>query len=179
MFHSRKKSLLTDRELEEIKQAAEDKRKYLEIIQAVIGRMSACSDATRAGTVTFLIAIFSYMATQNNRYEASHLLSGKLCFGYLIFIVIMWHLSAYYLRQSRLFRQLYAHVIKIKYPDKIDFSLLTKEYESRVHSCIRIMFSRSLYPIYVFCVLITLLAGPFLSYFSKFFCALCSGLIKF
>lgn len=54
-----------------------------------------------------------------------------------------WILDGYFLRQERLFRQLY-DAVRVLAPKNIDFSMDTRPYEARVASWSRVSVSRTL-----------------------------------
>jgi hypothetical protein len=76
----------------------EDQRKYLEMIQAVISRLSSNSFLLKGWSVTLASALLGYASTQRNDLIASLTLLPALVF---------WALDAYYLAQERLHRDLF------------------------------------------------------------------------
>jgi len=110
--------------------------KHLEFIQNIVTRMANNSFLLKGWSVTLVAAIF--VLTVNNPSV------------YLIFIAIFpalafWGLDAYYLRQERLFRQLYRNVIEE--PDNVNsFSMNTSDYESNVQSWFDTVLSKSVLP---------------------------------
>jgi len=116
----------------------EDESKHLEFIQNVIARMANNSFLLKGWTVTLVAALFA-LAAQN----------ANLNFVILGFfpVITFWILDAYYLRQERLFRQLF-DAIRAKDADKVQsnesYSMDTRPYEGRVQSWFRIMFSKTI-----------------------------------
>lgn len=116
----------------------DDKSKHLEFIQNVIARMANNSFLLKGWAVTLVAALFALAAQNTN-----------LNFVILGFfpVIAFWILDAYYLRQERLFRQLF-NVIRIKDADKIQpnesFLMDTSSYEGKVQSWFRIMFSKTI-----------------------------------
>jgi len=81
--------------------ADEDRRKHLEMVQAVITRLAGNSFAIKAWAVT-LITVLAALATKDG--------DIRLAFPLLLAAVCFWGLDAYYLRQERLFRKLYGKI---------------------------------------------------------------------
>jgi len=110
--------------------------KHLEFIQNIVTRMANNSFLLKGWSVTLVAAIF--VLTVNNPS------------AYLIFIAIFpalafWGLDAYYLRQERLFRQLYRKLIEE--PDNVSaFSMDTSDYERNVQSWFDTALSKSVLP---------------------------------
>ena len=77
---------------------SEDRRKHLEMIQAVITRMAGNSFLIRGWTVTLVAALFALAADKANR--------SFVVIAYFPSIAF-WCLDAYYLAQERRFRALY------------------------------------------------------------------------
>lgn len=110
--------------------------KHLEFIQNIVTRMARNSFLLKGWSVTLVAAIFAL--TVNNPSV------------YLVFIAIFpalafWGLDSYYLRQERLFRQLYKKVSEE--PDNVNaFSMDTSGYECNVQSWLGTMLSKSVLP---------------------------------
>lgn len=110
--------------------------KHLEFIQNIVTRMARNSFLLKGWSVTLVAAIF--VLTVNNPSV------------YLVIIAIFpalafWGLDAYYLRQERLFRQLYKKVSEE--PDNVNaFSMDTSGYERSVQSWFGTVLSKSVLP---------------------------------
>lgn len=102
----------------------EDKRAHLQMLQAVITRMSTNSFFLKGWSVLLVSALFALAASD----------SQKL-FVYLAYFpaIAFWLLDAYYLRQERLFRKLYDRVRNQDETD-VDFSMNTTVVEKDVAS---------------------------------------------
>jgi hypothetical protein len=74
--------------------------KHLDAIQGVISRLSQNSFTIRGWSVTLVSVVFAILSTKDN--------ARGLVLVTLLPAVIFWWLDAYYLRQERLFRRLYA-----------------------------------------------------------------------
>jgi len=113
----------------------EDVIKHLEFVQNVITRMANNSFLLRGWAVT-LVAALSALAAQNT----------NITFVLVAFIPIIafWILDGYYLRQERLFRELYKDICK-KTEEEIKligaFSMDTTGYKKNVASWFRTLFS--------------------------------------
>lgn len=76
----------------------EGRIKHMELIQAVISRMAGNSFALKGWSITLVSALFALAADEMNEWYAVLALLPALSF---------WGLDAYYLRQEKLFRNLY------------------------------------------------------------------------
>lgn len=99
---------------------SEDERLHLTMIQSIISRMSAASVSAKGWGLTVAVAAFGFSAG-----TVKPLLS---VLG-LVVVVFFAVLDAYYLRQERLFRRLYADACGRKVPV---FSMDTSSYRSQV-----------------------------------------------
>lgn len=75
---------------------------HLPLIQGVINRMGNNSFLVKGWTVTLVAAIFALAATGSNQH---------FILIALIPIVVFWFLDSYYLKQEKLYRELYNDVI--------------------------------------------------------------------
>ncbi len=93
----------------------EHKMKHLEMIQSIITRMGGNSFMLKGWTVTLMTGIF-VLADKS---------SDKIYFlGTFIPLFVFWGLDTIYLRQERLYRNLYDYV-RMQEPDQVDFSMNT------------------------------------------------------
>ena len=97
---------------------AETRIAHLQMIQAVVTRMAGNSFLVKGWTVTLVAALFALAAADDNRF-----------FVYVAYLpaVMFWALDAYFLRQERLFRQLYDQVREAG-DGKVDFSMNTRPF---------------------------------------------------
>ncbi len=77
---------------------SEDKRKHLEFIQQVIGRMNHNSFLLKAWTIT-LNSGFIIACTRAETHD--------ILYAYIPFILSLWSLDGYFLAQERKYRALY------------------------------------------------------------------------
>jgi hypothetical protein len=116
----------------------DDKSKHLEFIQNIIARMANNSFLLKGWTVTLVAALFALAAQNTN--------PNFVILGFFP-VIAFWSLDAYYLRQERLFRQLF-NVIRVNDADKIQpnesFLMDTSSCEGKVQSWFRIMFSKTI-----------------------------------
>jgi hypothetical protein len=96
----------------------ENKRKHLEMIQAIIGRMSGSLFYLKGWTITLVVGFLALLA-KDTSYEFIYIAS--------FLVVIFWLLDGYFLSQERCFRALYDDVRKLNEED-IDFSMDIKKY---------------------------------------------------
>ena len=126
--------------------------KYLELIQKIIERMARNSFQIKAWTATLFAAII----------VLTYSIINILIFIVLIFTICMfWALDSYYLRQEKLFRELYNAKVKefnenaknVNQP----YSMRVDSYKKDEDSTLRIMFSISEF-LYYIAFLITIIA---------------------
>src|SRR3989344_1835465 len=108
--------------------------KHLEFIQNIINRMANNSFILKGWSVTLVTGIIGFSVVNSITY---------LIFLALVPALIFWGQDAYYLRQERLFRKLYDHVINASKQTK-GFSLNAEIYKNEVDSWFCTMFSSTL-----------------------------------
>lgn len=121
-------------------ESGENKRTHLKLIQDVIKRMAGNSFLLKGWSITLVVAIVSVSVGVD-----VELIQGRTTRFYLLLIslflvVVFWLLDAYYLSQERAYRDLYNEV-RIKEPDKIDFTMNAKKYKKGSNSWFSSMFS--------------------------------------
>ncbi len=120
--------------------------KHLEFIQAAIARLAGNSFTYKGWAITLVSAAFAVLQQKDISHNV--LLAGIIpSFGF-------WVLDAQALRRERLFRCLYDEVRKRQVTD---FSMNTSPYEMQTAWTISIMFSASIFWLYV--PLTTMLIG--------------------
>lgn len=118
----------------------ENKRKHLEFIQAIIGRMASNLFFLRGWTITLIAGLFALSAKDAN---------PKYVYIAFVPLFIFWVLDGYFLSQERLFRALYDHVRRLAEND-IDFSMNVSVYrKDRRNGWLCSMFSRTLLLFYL------------------------------
>ena len=112
----------------------ENKRAHLEMIQAVVTRMSVNSFLLKGWSVVLISALFALAAG-----------NSQALFVYLAYFpaVAFWMLDAYFLRQERLFRKLYDRVRHLAETD-VDFSMDTSVVDGEVAAWSAVVFSKTL-----------------------------------
>jgi hypothetical protein len=112
----------------------ECKLKHLEMIQAVISRMASNSFLLKGWSVTLTSALFALAAKDSNPF-----------FIYLAYFpcATFWALDGYFLRQERLYRELYVEVAH-KPHTEIDFSMNAAKFDDKVDSWLFTCFSLTL-----------------------------------
>lgn len=110
--------------------------KHLEFIQGVITRLARNSFLIKGWAVTLLAALFA-LASKD----------PEVRYAWIAFIptVMFWGLDAYYLRQERLFRELYDAV---RERDSTDFTMDTSIVSEDVTSIFGVAFSKTIFPFY-------------------------------
>lgn len=120
---------------------SEDRIKHLEMLQQIITRMANNSFLLKGWTVTLVAAIIAVI-------DKSQL--HTVGWVALIPVFIFWGLDGYFLRQEKLFRELYNHVRQPeKYDDATDFNLSTSIVQDKVSCVFFIMFSDTLITFYL------------------------------
>jgi hypothetical protein len=111
--------------------------KEIDIIQSIINRMANNSFLIKGWTITLVVG--------------SLLLKSEPRMAWIAIIPIIgfWGLDAYFLRQERLYRKLYAWVIENRL-SRNDYllSMDTIRFKDTVDSSIRMMFSKTLFMFY-------------------------------
>jgi hypothetical protein len=116
----------------------EAKLKHLELAQAVINRMASNSFSLKTWGVTLVSAIVA-LATKDGL--PSVVLVAWLPIG------VFWFLDANFLRQERLYRELY-NTVRLKDASTVDFDLNAYIYKNQVKGYIRTMWSITLASFY-------------------------------
>lgn len=112
----------------------ENKRAHLEMIQAVVNRMSVNSFLLKGWSVVLISALFALAAGDS-----------QALFVYLAYFpaIAFWMLDAYFLRQERLFRKLYDRVRRLPETD-VDFAMDTSVVDGEVTAWSAVVFSKTL-----------------------------------
>lgn len=130
---------------------------YLNILQLNIQRMAQNSFMVKGWAIVLLVALIGYCATSKN-------ISIFLLSSAYVPVFILWWLDTYYLKQERLIRNEYDHVVKLfnekKYTSINLFQIKKADIRGKK---VKYLFSPSVWPIYI--VLCFVLAG--LIYIAK------------
>ena len=112
----------------------ENKRAHLEMIQAVVNRMSENSFLLKGWSVVLVSALFALAASDSHPQ-----------FVYLAYFpaIAFWGLDGYFLRQEKLFRKLYDRVRHLE-DSGIDFSMDTSVVVREVSAWTDVVFSKTL-----------------------------------
>lgn len=121
-----------------------EKISYLKNIQAVISRMASNSFLIKGWTITLFSALLALTVSSSSR--------RYLPIGFIP-LFAFWYLDYYYLRQERLFRKLYEHVITSEEP--VDFRMDTARFTHKV-GCV--FWSPSLAAFYIPLLIINLVS---------------------
>lgn len=112
----------------------ENKRAHLEMIQAVVNRMSVNSFLLKGWSVVLVSALFALAAS-----DSQALFVYLACFPAVAF----WMLDGYFLWQERLFRRLYDRVRAMAESD-VDFSMDTSGVRGDDGGWFAVVFSKTL-----------------------------------
>ena len=124
----------------------EEKIKYLELIQSIIGRLANNSFLIKGWSVTVTLAGLSFYVTHNDPIILVSLVGS---------IFLFWFCDSYYLRQERLFRALYGDVASNK--KEADFRMELTEYQPDVSKTFVLMFSYPNLILYLALLLVTII----------------------
>ena len=115
-----------------MKYEQDDKKKHLEFLQLAINRMASNSFILKGWNITLIVGLF-----------ALTLKDLSLSYLYLAMLpaLAFWGLDAYYLRQERLFRELYDLVRKTKRKDIDPYSFNTQLVNGNVKNWFCTLFS--------------------------------------
>jgi hypothetical protein len=109
----------------------------IKVIQDVIKRMASNSFSVKTWTITLVVATLLFRGNADNIVIA------------FIPLFSFWFLDSYYLKQERLFREVYKWVIKYRLKnDSNIFNINPMRFKDDVQSTFRIMFSISILPFY-------------------------------
>ena len=119
----------------------ENNYKHMDYIQSVITRMASNSFYLKGWNVTIIAAIVALSIKES---------AWRMYACALLLNIVFWFLDAYYLKQEKLFRELYRKVSKISDDAAIDFSMDTREFKQNVPSIPSIMAKNiSITPLYL------------------------------
>ena len=118
----------------------DNKIKHLEMIQALINRMSSNSFMLKGWTVTLVAGIFALAAKDADK---------RFFLVAYIPILIFWFLDAYYLWQEKIYRCLYDEV-RLRPNEDVDFDMNTNRIKSsKKASFYRTMLSKTVFWFYI------------------------------
>lgn len=119
----------------------QNKYKHMDYIQSAISRMSSNSFYLKGLDITIIAAIVTLSFKERD---------FKICICALILNIIFWFLDSYYLKQEKLFRELYKKVSNESDDNNINFSMDTQEFQCNVPKIPCIMFwNLSVTPLYL------------------------------
>lgn len=120
----------------------------IKIIHEVIKRMASNSFQLKGWTVTLVTVTLIFKAVESTRFA--------LLLAYIP-LFVFWYLDGYYLRQERLFRELYKWVVANRLADGENtrklFDLDTSTFQKTVSNTYVLMLSKSIAPFYA-CIVI-------------------------
>ncbi|DAB21881.1 TPA: hypothetical protein CPT94_06740 [Candidatus Gastranaerophilales bacterium HUM_22] len=130
------------------------KIEHLKMIEDIITRMANNSFLVKGWTVTLIAALLIFADAKNN-----------ICFIWIaiIPIIVFWYLDSFYLQLERKYRQLYSfvqqdyiNIVKPDYKEQVPLFNMSTE-NVKVTNIVRIMFSKSIIPIYSTILIVTLI----------------------
>ena len=101
----------------------ENKYKHMDYVQSTISKMTSNSFYLKGWNVTIIAAIVALSFKESD---------WRIYACALVLNVVFWFLDAYYLKQEKLFRELYNKVSKISDDSLVDFSMNTSEFKEKV-----------------------------------------------
>ncbi len=121
--------------------AMENKHKHMDYIQSSISRMASNSFYLKGWSITIIAAIVALSMKESD---------WKIYACALFLTIVFWFLDSYYLKQEKLFRELYKKVSSETNDAVIDFSMDTSLYKNNVANIPSIMFwDISVTPLYL------------------------------
>ena len=119
----------------------ENKYKHMDYIQSVISRMASNTFYLKGWNITIIAAIVALSFNESD---------WRIYACSLVLNVMFWFLDAYYLKQEKLFRELYNKVAKINDDNLVDFSMNTSEFKEKVSAIPYLMIKTiSITPLYL------------------------------
>ena len=131
------------------------KVEHLKIIQGVINRMAQVSFILKGWNVTLVVVILGF---------ATRASDVSLSLFALLPAIAFWALDAYYLRQEKLFRELYARVISSGGKEIPEFSMDKGVCNDSVPSWKRTLFNRTIIAIHGFVIIIIIIISIIMYY---------------
>lgn len=125
----------------------DNKFKHLEFIHNTINRMSSNSFIIKGWIITLITAIFVLSDNEANK---------NFLFISMITIPTFWYINSFFLQQERKYRKLYDEV-RVLENNEIDFSMNTGHITRGKYSLISSMFSRSIWPLYLIILIVSII----------------------
>jgi len=122
----------------------ENKRKHLDLIQAIITRLSNNSFLIKGWCITLMVGLFALYAKNSE---------SKYIFICLYPTILFWIIDSYYLSLEKTYRSLYNNV-RIKKEESIDFNLSMDIQEIKKYNWYQVMFTELNTIFYFFIILI-------------------------
>lgn len=118
-----------------------EKMLYLQFVQNTITRMASNSFFCKGWLITLVAAFFAIVAENNT----------SISFLILVIVVLLfWWLDAFFLRQERLYRDLYNDAI-LPSPNKyILFDMNATRFKNKKNTYTKVIISTTLWPFYTF-----------------------------
>ncbi|MCI9106418.1 MAG: hypothetical protein HFG57_10775 [Lachnospiraceae bacterium] len=118
----------------------DNKYKHMDYVQSAISRMATNSFYLKGWNITIIAAIVALSFEESDwRIYACALFLNS----------VFWFLDSYYLKQEKLFRELYKKISLINDDSVIDFSMDTREFKGNVPTILCIMVKNiSVTPLY-------------------------------
>jgi len=115
-----------------MKYEQDDKQKHLEFLQLAINRMASNSFILKGWNITLIVGLFALTLRD---------LSSVYLYLAILPALAFWGLDAYYLRQERLFRELYDSIRKTKRKEIDPYSFNTQSMNGNVKNWFYTLFS--------------------------------------
>lgn len=112
----------------------------MDYVQSAISRMASNFFYLKGCNVTIIAAIAALSFKESD---------WRIYACALVLNIVFWFLDAYYLKQEKLFIELYYKISKINYDSLIDFSMDTSEFKEKVSAIPCLMIKNiSITPLY-------------------------------
>lgn len=115
-----------------MKYEQDDKQKHLEFLQLAINRVASNSFILKGWNITLIVGLFALSLNKS---------SSSFLYLALLPAIAFWWLDAYYLRQERLFRELYDSIRQTKRKEIDPYSLNTNKISEKVEGWFCTLFS--------------------------------------
>ena len=113
----------------------------MDYVQSAISRMASNSFYLKGWNITIIAAIVALSFKESD---------WRIYACALVLNSVFWFLDAFYLRQEKLFRELYNTVSKITDDDLVDFSMNTSQFREKVSAIPCLMIKNiSITPLYL------------------------------
>ncbi|MCK5051512.1 MAG: hypothetical protein KAS53_07270 [Candidatus Cloacimonetes bacterium] len=125
--------------------------KEIDLIQDCIRRMAQNSFIVKGWMLSLVTIILTLGITSQAN-------DNNLCLIILIPIIAFWYLDGFFLQTERKYQKMYQWIIENRNKtDEFLYDLNPKRFDNQVHAIFRIMFSKTILPLYLSTIIIIFL----------------------